>query len=141
PQMKGLVTSRAALRLRGEHEYAVPPLALPDLKHLPPAEALSQYAAVELFVQRAAAVRTDFALTPENAAAVAEVCHRLDGLPLAIELAATRIHHLSLQGILARPGNSLKLLARGPGDLAAAEATSEQRLELPAVERGGEAAL
>ncbi len=79
--LKVLVTSRAPLALRGEHEYPVPPLALPDRHRPPAAEMLSQYAAVGLFVERAVAVKPDFAVTNENAPAVAEICHRLDGLP------------------------------------------------------------
>ncbi len=80
PRLKVLVTSRVGLRLRAEQEFPVPPLALPDLKHLPPSEALSQYTAVELFIQRALAVKPDFAINNENAPAVAEICQRLDGL-------------------------------------------------------------
>ena len=84
------MTSRTPLHLSGEHELHVPPLELPDPAHLPDAEALSQYEAVELFVERARAVKADFAITNANAPAVAEICVRLDGLPLAIELAAAR---------------------------------------------------
>lgn len=119
--VKALVTSREALRVRGEREFEVPPLVLPDLKHLPPFERLSQYAAVELFIQRAVAVRPDFGVTNENAPAVAEICHRLDGLPLAIELAAARTKLFSPQAMLARlasvTGGPLKLLAGGARDL------------------------
>src|SRR5262249_3725734 len=79
---------RAVSRPPGDHALAVPPLALPDLAALPSLDSLSAVPAVRLFVDRARAARADFALTPENAAAVAQVCHRLDGLPLAIELAA-----------------------------------------------------
>src|SRR5262249_3220824 len=102
PRLKVLVTSRAPLRLRGEHEFAVPPLTLPDPRRLPPAEALSQYGAVELFIQGALAVRSDFAITDENAPAVVEICRRLDGLPLAIELAAARIKLFPPQALLPR---------------------------------------
>jgi len=83
PQLKLLITSRVVLHLRGEKEYAVPPLALPDPKHLPPLASLSQYAAVQLFIQRAQDVKLDFQITNEDAPAVAEICHRLDGLPHA----------------------------------------------------------
>jgi predicted ATPase/class 3 adenylate cyclase len=117
PRLKVLLTSRVVLRVRGEHEFAVPPLALPDPKRLPPVETLSQYAAVELFIQRAIAAKSDFAVTNENAAAVAEICVRLDGLPLAIELAAARIRLFSPQTLLSRLGNRLKLLVGGARDL------------------------
>ncbi|MDQ5854053.1 MAG: DUF4062 domain-containing protein, partial [Chloroflexota bacterium] len=105
PELKVLVTSRAILHVRGEHEFPVPPLALPDLEHLPPGgsdlvAALSQYEAVRLFIERAQATKPDFAVTTENAAAVAEICYRLDGLPLAIELAAARIKLLSPEAML-----------------------------------------
>lgn len=117
PRLKVLVTSRAVLRIQGEREYPVPPLALPDLKRLPPTEVLSQYAAVQLFIQRAAAVQPDFVVTNENAPAVAEICARLDGLPLAIELAAARVKLLPPEAMLARLDNRLKLLTRGARDL------------------------
>src|SRR6266516_2137155 len=91
PMLKVLVTSRAALHLRGEQEFAVPPLAVPDPKHLPDLVTLLQYEAVALFIQRAQAVKPEFQATNSNAPTVAEVCVRLDGLPLAIELAAARI--------------------------------------------------
>src|SRR5688572_10084409 len=95
PWLKIMVTSREALRVRGERRYPVPPLGVPDLHHLPPTEALEEYPAVELFVERAAEVQPNFALTPENAKEVAAVCVSLEGLPLAIELAAARAHQLS----------------------------------------------
>ena len=95
PNLKVLATSRIPLRLYGEHEYAVPPLALPDPERLPSVESLTQYEAVRLFVERAQAAKADFSVTNEKAQAVAEICVRLDGLPLAIELAAARIKVLS----------------------------------------------
>ncbi|MBI3326484.1 MAG: adenylate/guanylate cyclase domain-containing protein, partial [Nitrospinae bacterium] len=116
-QLKMLVTSRVGLHLSGEHEFPVAPLALPDPKRLPAVEALSQYAAVELFIQRALAVKPDFGVTNENAPAVAEICVRLDGLPLAIELAAARIKLLPPKALLARLGSRLQLLRGGPRDV------------------------
>jgi predicted ATPase/class 3 adenylate cyclase len=117
-----VVTSRAALRLSGEYEWPVPPLALP-----PPsvrgAEALAQYDAVALFVDRARAVDGDFALTDENAGAVAEICVRLDGLPLAIELAAARIRLLPPDAILDRLQERFSLLTSGPRDLPSRQQT------------------
>jgi predicted ATPase/class 3 adenylate cyclase len=123
PQVKILVTSRVRLRLRGEREFAVPPLALPDLDHLPLVEALSQYEAVRLFVERSREVRPDFAVTNATAPAVAEICHRLDGLPLAIELAAARSKLLTPQALLARLGQRLKVLTGGARDLPARQQT------------------
>ncbi|MBV9790294.1 MAG: tetratricopeptide repeat protein, partial [Chloroflexi bacterium] len=116
PQLKLLITSRASLRIYGEHEAPVPPLKLPDLATRTLAE-LAQSPAVALFVERARAVKYDFRLGEENAAAVAEICVRLDGLPLAIELAAARIKCLSPQAMLPRLNKSLKLLIGGPKDL------------------------
>jgi len=117
PQVKIVVTSRTVLRLRGEQEYAVLPLALPDLKQLPPLATVSQYAAVALFIQRAQDVELDFQVTNANAPAVAEICARLDGLPLAIELAAVRVKLFPPQALLARLGSRLKLLTGGARDL------------------------
>ena len=91
PDLKLLVTSRVVLHLSVEQEYVVPPLGLPDETHFADTELLTHSAAVALFVQRAAAVQPDFQLTDANAAAIAEICVRLDGLPLAIELAAARV--------------------------------------------------
>ena len=123
PRAKALATSRSPLRLRLEHEFMVPPLALPSSLSLPPTDSLVRYAAVELFVERARAVKPGFALTDGNAAVVAEICQRLDGLPLAIELAAARVRVLSPQAVLARMENRLKLLIGGARDLPARQQT------------------
>jgi predicted ATPase len=117
PNLKILVTSRAALHLYGEHEFPVPPLALPDSKSMPSLAALSQCPAVALFVQRAAAAKPEFELNAENARAVTEICARLDGLPLAIELAAARVKVLSLSAIQTRLTSRLQLLTGGARDL------------------------
>jgi predicted ATPase/DNA-binding winged helix-turn-helix (wHTH) protein len=115
--LKILVTSRAALHVYGEHEFPVPPLALPDPRSMPPVESLSQFPAVALFVQRALAAKPDFELNRENAPAVTEICARLDGLPLAIELAAARIKVLSPSSMLTRLASRLQLLTGGARDL------------------------
>ncbi len=115
--LKILVTSRAALHIYGEHEFPVPPLALPDLRTSPSISSLSQYPAVALFVQRAIAAKPDFEFTRENAIAVTEICARLDGLPLAIELAAARVKVLSPSSLLTRLANRLQLLTGGARDL------------------------
>ena len=121
--LKMLVTSRAALHLSGEHEFPVPPLALPEAASRPSPEKLSQYPAVALFLQRARAVKPDFTLTRENAGAVAEICARLDGLPLAIELAAARVKLLSPSSMRARLESRLQLLTGGARDLPARQQT------------------
>ena len=117
PQVKVLATSREALHLSEEYEFPLTPLDVPDIRNLPQIEPLSQYAAVQLFIQRAKALKPDFSVTNENAPAVAEICYRLDGLPLAIELAAARIKLLSPEAILARLESRLKLLTGGARDL------------------------
>jgi predicted ATPase len=117
PKLKILATSRIPLRLYGEQEYPVPPLALPDSRVLPPLEVLTQFEAVRLFVERARAVKPDFTVTNESAPSVAEICARLDGLPLAIELAAARVRLLPPQKMLQRLGNRMKLLKGGARDL------------------------
>jgi predicted ATPase len=123
PKLKILATSRAPLRVRGEHELPVPPLAVPNIAKMPKAEELIAYPAVALFVQRAQAIRADFAVTVENARTVAEICTRLDGLPLALELAAARTRILSPQALLLRLQKRLELLTGGPRDLPARQQT------------------
>jgi predicted ATPase/class 3 adenylate cyclase/DNA-binding XRE family transcriptional regulator len=117
PGVKALVTSRVPLHLHGEREYALRPLALPDPQHLPALEQLSQYAAVALFIERAQATQADFAVTNATAPAVAEICARLDGLPLAIELAAARVKVLPPLALLKRLERALPLLTGGPREL------------------------
>ncbi|MFN2489641.1 MAG: adenylate/guanylate cyclase domain-containing protein [Actinomycetota bacterium] len=117
PRVKVLVTSRTPLRLAGEQEYRVPPMALPDPDRLPSLDSLSGYESVDLFVHRARSAKPDFSLTDDNAHPVAELCRRLDGLPLAIELAAARIRLLSPQEIVERLHTSLSLLTGGARDL------------------------
>src|SRR6202007_2197492 len=116
PSLKLLVTSRAALHVYHEQEFPVPPLALPDSKSLPSLEGIAQSPAIALFVQRAAAVKPNFTLTEDNAAAVAEICARLDGLPLAIELAAARAKLLSPAAMCSRLARRLQLLTGGARD-------------------------
>jgi predicted ATPase len=117
PHLKVLVTSRAALHVYGEHEFPVPPLALPDSRSMPSVAVLSEYPAVALFVQRAVAAKPNFELNRENAPAIIEICARLDGLPLAIELAAARIKVLSPSSMLTRLASRLQLLTGGARDL------------------------
>ncbi|MFZ0954207.1 MAG: protein kinase [Candidatus Sulfotelmatobacter sp.] len=117
PNLRIMVTSRAALHVYGEHEFPVPPLALPDPRSKPSVEVLSRCPAVALFAQRAIAAKPDFQLNRENAPVVAEICARLDGLPLAIELAAARVKVLSPSLMLARLASRLQLLTGGPRDL------------------------
>ena len=120
--LKILVTSRVRLHLRFEREFILQPLAVPVDKELDLKE-LSECAAVALFVERARAVKSSFELTEENAQPVAEICRRLDGLPLAMELAAARVKLLSPQAILTRLSQSLKLLTGGARDLPARQQT------------------
>ena len=123
PGVKVLATSRMALRLYNEHEHLVPPLQVPDPRRLPSLERLQQYEAVRLFIQRAQAVKPDFQVTSGNAPAVAEICARLDGLPLAIELAAARTKMLPPEALLPRLNNRLKVLTGGARDLPARQQT------------------
>ena len=116
PELKLLVTSRLRLRISGEYVFPVHPLAVPDPKRLPEDETLLEYAAVTLFVQRAQAIKPDFLLTAGNARTIAEICLHLDGLPLALELAAARIRLLSPQTLLARLSHRLQVLTGGVQD-------------------------
>jgi non-specific serine/threonine protein kinase len=123
PGLTVLATGRAALRVSGEQEFAVSPLALPDLHRLPPLPELAAIEAIALFVRRARAVRPDFELNETNAEVVATICAMLDGLPLAIELAAARSKVLSPPALLSRLTNRLQVLTSGPRDLPARQQT------------------
>jgi predicted ATPase/class 3 adenylate cyclase len=128
-QLKLMVTSRAVLHIRAEHEFAVPPLSLPDTKQLPDLPALSQYDAIALFIQRTQAVKPDFQLTDANAPIVVEMAACLDGLPLAIELAAARMKLLSPETLLARLSQRLQILTSGARDVAARQQTLRNTIE------------
>lgn len=128
-QLKLLVTSRAVLHVQGEYEFPLSPLALPSREPFPAPEALAQYPAVALFLQRAQAVRSDFRLTPLNAAAIAEICVRLDGLPLALELAAARMKLFSAQELLAQLEHPLAVLTGGPQDLPVRQQTLRNTIQ------------
>ncbi len=128
-RLKLLVTSRAVLHLSAEHEFAVPPLSLPDLNHLPDLVTLSQYEAVALFIARAQALKPEFQVSNATAPAVAEICARLDGLPLAIELAAARIKLLPPPALLARLGQRLAVLTSGGRDAPARQQTLRKTID------------
>ena len=117
PGLKVMVTSRVSLLISGEHEYLVPPMSLPDPRRLPDLEVLAEYESVKLFLQRARSVKPGFALSDDNAPAIVAICARLDGLPLAIELAAARARLLSPSEILARLDKSLSLLSKAGRDV------------------------
>ena len=129
PGLEILATSRTVLRLRAEREYPVGPLTVPAFSEPPPIEQLASLPAVQLFVDRAQAVRHDFALTDDNALAVVEICRRLDGLPLAIELAAARTRLLEPDALLARLGSRLDALGTGPVDLPERQRTLRATVE------------
>jgi len=129
PGLVVLVTSRTVLRLSGEHDFPVPPLPLPPADvALDPAD-LQRYASVGVFTERAHAAAPDFELTAGNAAAVAEICRRLDGLPLAIELAAARVRLLPPQALLTRLDERFSLLTGGARDLPARQRTLRNTLD------------
>jgi len=129
PGLEILATSRTVLRLRAEREYPVDTLAVPIFAEHPPIEQITALPAVQLFVDRAQAVRRDFALTEDNALAVVEICRRLDGLPLAIELAAARTRLLEPDALLARLGSRLDSLGTGPVDLPERQRTLRATVE------------
>ncbi|HEX8249708.1 MAG TPA: protein kinase [Pyrinomonadaceae bacterium] len=129
PRSKMLVTSRALLRLRAEREFGVPPLDVPSDIERTAAADLLQYESVRLFTKRAQAAKPNLALTEENSKIIAEICARLDGLPLAIELAAARVKLLSPQAILTRLENSLSLLTGGAQDLLEHQQTMRRAIE------------
>jgi len=129
PHLNILVTSRTLLRVSGEYEFSVLPLAVPDLKQLPEPEALSQYASVALFLQRAQALKPDFQITSANSRPIAEICVRLDGLPLALELAAARIKLLSPQALLGRLSQRFQVLTSGARDAPARQQTLRNTIQ------------
>jgi predicted ATPase len=129
PELAALVTSREVLRLYGEHDFPVQPLERPDLQQLPGVDELCEYPAVALFVERARSVNAAFRVTAENAAAIAELCARLDGLPLALELAAAQARLLSPEAMLSRLGQRLEMLSGGPRDLPARQQTLRRTLD------------
>ena len=128
--LKLLVTSREALRVRPEHLFPVPPLSLPGgAADRRSAAELAGCEAAQLFAERAQAVRADFRLTDENADAVADICRRLDGLPLAIELATARLNLFSPEALRDRLGSRLRLLRGGARDLPARQQTLRATIE------------
>ncbi len=129
PDLKVLVSSRERLNLSGEREYPVPPLKLPDPNRLPSPEALSRYEAVELFVECARAVKPGFRLDENNAERVGKICWRLDGLPLAITLAAARIKLLPPQAMLERLNRRLEVLTGGARDASGRQKTLRGTLQ------------
>ena len=129
PGVVALVTSRMVLRLSGEHEFPVPPLPVPPVGAGGDAAEVQRCASVRLFVQRAQAASADFELTSGNAGAVAEICRRLDGLPLAIELAAARVRLLPPQALLARLDDKIGLLTGGARDLPERQRTLRNTLD------------
>lgn len=128
PALKVLVTSRIALRIRGEREFSVAPLSVPPPQSFVSKDDLGAYAAVELFLKQAQKVRPNFALNDENADVIAGICRRLDGLPLALELAAARVKLLSPASIFSRLENSLDLLAGNLPDAPARQRTIREAI-------------
>ena len=129
PGLAVLATGRERLHLSGEYEYPVPPLSVPDTERLPRPKDLTRYKAVDLFAERARATKPDFRLSEENTEAVIDICARLDGLPLAIELAAARVKLLPPRALLARLRQGLGLLKGGGLDLPARQRTLRSTLQ------------
>jgi predicted ATPase/transcriptional regulator with XRE-family HTH domain len=129
PTVKVLVTSRSVLHMTAEHVYTVLPLALPDANNLPDFDSVRRYEAVALFVERAHAARGDFEITPPNAPDVVEICRQLDGLPLAIELAAARVRHLPLKTLRNRLTSRLQVLTGRAPDRPARQQTLRSAIE------------
>jgi predicted ATPase/class 3 adenylate cyclase len=129
PKLKLLISSRIVLRVRGEHEFPVLPLEVPDPSNLPALDQLQQNESIQLFIQRARAANPNFVLTREQAPAVAAICQSLEGLPLAIELAAARIKILPPQAMLAKLGNRLSFLTGGGRDLPARQQALRNTLD------------
>jgi predicted ATPase/DNA-binding CsgD family transcriptional regulator len=128
-RLRVVVTSRAALNLSAEYQFTVPPLAVPDLAQLPDNESLAQVETVALFLARTRAVQSDFQLTSVNAHTVAAICARLEGLPLAVELAAARIKLLPPQALLRRLEHRLEVLTSGAQDLPTRQQTLRNTLQ------------
>ncbi|MEZ4730007.1 MAG: tetratricopeptide repeat protein [Caldilineaceae bacterium] len=129
PRLRVLATSRAALNLHGEHTFPVPPLPLPDLAHLPPLATLAMVPSVALLLARTQALNPRFQLTAENAADVAAICVRLDGLPLALELAAARLKLLAPRDLVRRLDKRLALLTHGSHDMPERQRTLRATIE------------
>jgi len=129
PYLKLLITSREVLHVRGEHTFVVQPLTLPDPEPFPEREVILSSGAVALFVERAQEILPDFELTDEDVALIAEICRRVDGLPLAVELAAARLKLLPLQTLLKRLEERLLILTGGPRDLPERQQTLRNTLE------------
>ena len=129
PSLKVLVTSRILLNLRGEHEFPILPLDIPDFADAPAISQLTENESVKLFLERAQAAQSSFTLNELNASAIVQICQRLDGLPLAIELAAPRVKMLPPQAILIRLTDRLKLLTGGAQDLPARQQTLRNTLD------------
>ena len=128
-RLKIMVTSRASLQLYGEWDYLVPSLTLPDPSQSLSLEQVAAYDAIQLFVERARAVTPEFKLNAENGPTIAQICRMLDGLPLAIELAAARMRWLTPQNILAHMGHRLEVLVEGPKDVPARQQTLRQTID------------